>query len=126
MSIILKDLEEIKNNPWLCSGKNIENSQLSQTVWDYTNSIKLDDIVFWEQLYFQPGNIGVYAAYDPYVEFYIIVYNLFANLEQGIETFYGAGANKKVWDRANRLGVILPVETIWISKKEENLYHSIN
>ena len=126
MSIILKDLVDIKNNPWCCSGNYIENSQFSQKVWDYSDSIKIDDIIFWEQLYFQPGNIGIYAAYDPYVEFYIIVYNLFAELDRGVETFYGPGANKKVWERAKKLGVVLPTETMWVSKKEVDLYHSIN
>jgi hypothetical protein len=126
MTVILKDLEEIKNNPWQTRGGSTENYQFSQTAWDYSNSIELIDVYLWEQLYFQPGNIGIYAAYDPHVEFYIIVYNLFANVAQGIETFYGPGANKQVWKSAKRLGIILPIETIWISKKETDLYHSIN
>ena len=126
MTLLLKTLADIKNNPWESVYNTGNDVDLSQIIWDYNNEAKLDDVVLWEELYYQPGNIGVYAAYNPYIEFYIIVYNLFADLDEGIETFYGPGSNKKVWERAKKLGVELQTEKMWISKKEAHIYQSLD
>lgn len=126
MTTILKSLSDIRNSPWCSNSTDLTGYKSSEIVWDYDNPINLEDVNLWEELYFQMGNVGIYAAYDPYVEFYIIVYNLFANLECGIEKFYGFGANKQVWERAKKLGIDLPVETVWVSKKEFPLYESLS
>lgn len=126
MTLLLKTLKNIKEHPWESIHNEINDMNLSQIVWDYSKPATLSDVVLWEELYFRQGDVGIYAAYSPYIEYYIIVFNLFANINEGIEEFYGAGSNKKVWERAKKLGIELATEKTWIPKKELHLYEPLD
>lgn len=114
---IFKTTDQILNDPWLVD--EIETPPISAALpprleWDYSSDLKIEDIKVWEQLYYQFGNIGIYASWDPYAEFYIIVFNLFSNTKEGIEIFYGQGSGRKVEIRAKELGIDLTRNQIWV------------
>ena len=113
------------NDPW--SSEILEVPSISAALpprseWDHSKILKIDDVVIWEQLHYEPGNVGIYASWDPYAEFYMIVFNLFVDFDLGIETFFGKGANRKVVDRAKELGIELENNQVWIDEKNSWLY----
>ena len=123
---IFKSTNEILNNPWeniSVEFKNITGKEpRTNHEWNYQTDVTVTDIKIWEQLYFQPGNIGVYAAYSPYIEFYMIVYNLFLNTSAGTQTFYGAGAENKMLEQLDKFKITLTKNTVWVEPKDVWLY----
>jgi hypothetical protein len=83
-------------------------------LWREDRQITLEDVQIWEQIYHQEGNVGIYAAWHPYDELYIVVYNLFLNVPGGIEMFYGNDAQDKVLEKAKKLGIDLEFNKVWI------------
>lgn len=122
----LKTLDQIKRSVWNNVGFEPKNIHVISKEWDYKFTATLDDVELWEEIYFLPGTIAVYAAYNPKIEYYLIVHNLFLSSKFGIEEFYGAGANKQTYDRAKELGVILPTVNRWINEKESWLYQTLD
>lgn len=95
--------------------------------WDYSRELRIEDIDIWEILYESSGGIGVYAAWLPYAEFYMIttgwkpgVFQIPTN--KTIETFYGPGAQEKVYNRARELDIPLGVYKTWVDDKDLWLY----
>lgn len=84
--------------------------------WNYDNTISINDVKMWEQIYYKPGHVGIYVSYDPNVEFYMITYNFFIDRKLGIETFYGKDAVNQVIQRSKDLGIDLDVQTKWVEK----------
>jgi hypothetical protein len=80
---------------------------------NYSQPLKIKDIEVWEEIYRQPGNIGIYAAWSPYAEFYLIIHELFFNFDQGIEIFSGEYAMSDIMKRSKEFGIDLPVNKIW-------------
>jgi hypothetical protein len=87
----------------------------------------------WEVLYHQGGSVGVYAAWMPYAEFYMItsgpdyrnapmIIDGFQYVNKNIETFYGPEAQKKVFNRAKELGIKLAIYKNWMENNEMWLY----
>lgn len=77
--------------------------------WNTQLPIAIEDIVFWEQIYHQPGVIGFYIAWSPMAEFYVIVYDLFSHTPTGIKIFSGPDAVSQVLHRAKELDIHLPI-----------------
>ena len=105
-----KNTLDILTNPWNddFSQRNISARTVPTTSsWSTNNSICIDDIILWEQLYYEPGNIGIYVAFNPYAEFYLITYNLFFDTEFKFEEFSGDNAAQECYDRAAELGLRL-------------------
>jgi hypothetical protein len=75
--------------------------------WHNQREITIEDVSIWEQIYRQPGNVGIYAAYSPYTEFYTIIYELFLNTPQGIVTYNGQDASSMVYNKALEIGIDL-------------------
>jgi hypothetical protein len=75
---IFKNTLDILTNPWSYEFS-CENSRTPPKTndWNMERNITVDDVILWEQLYYEPGNIGVYVAYRPYADCYLITYNLF-------------------------------------------------
>jgi len=84
-----------------------------KTNWDYKREMTIEDVNLWEEIAFNPSGIGVYAAWDPYAEFYMIT-----NMRDTIETFYGPEAAKKVYHRAKELGQPLNVNKVWVDDED--------
>jgi hypothetical protein len=90
--------------------------------WDYSRELSIDDIDIWEQIYYQGGGLGLYAAWKPYAEFYLITHHLFRYIPNSIETFYGPNSGIKARDRAIELGMPIFTGTSWVKDDEMWLY----
>lgn len=117
---IFKDLAEIFDENWM--DHNI--LQLPQKFdWDYSRQLQIEDIDIWEIIYEQGGGVGVYAAWSPYAEFYLIKTGWYLeSLGQGIETYYGPGAMNKVIKRCQELNIPLSINKIWVEPEDMWLY----
>lgn len=91
-------------------------------IWE---SLRYSDIKLWELVYHIPGGISVYAAWNPYTEFYIIVHDLFKNTPGGIEEFYGKDAESKVVDRLKIYGIVIPKNRVWINPDYSWMYEQL-
>ena len=104
--------------------------------WDYKREMKIEDVDIWEVLAENGGGFGVYAAWSPYAEFYLITtgsddrnqwtgfldnatYNY---CDKFYETYYGPLAQKMVEKRALELGIILKKSFIWIDEEDTWLF----
>jgi hypothetical protein len=112
---MFKKTQEILNDNSLnvLKVKNHSTKLPPQLDWDYTRTATLKDIALWEEIYRQPGNIGIYAAWSPYAEFYMIVYELFLGTSYELETFYGKGAAENIFKKAKSLGITLEIQKIY-------------
>jgi hypothetical protein len=90
--------------------------------WDYNREMTIDDVDIWEQLYFESGGGGIYAAWLPYAEFYMIIprgfYWRYDRSNIGIETYYGPMASQKVYERSLNLGMQIPINQVWVNDDE--------
>lgn len=62
--------------------------------WDYSRELKIEDVDLWEVLMettYDGMLSGVYAAWNPYAEFYLVVLGCCV-----AETFYGAKAQERL------------------------------
>lgn len=105
---VFKTTDEILNSPWK-EGQVMPDLPIRHE-WVKSRKIEFSDVTIWEQIYFQPGNIGIYAAWSPYVEMYAITYNLLGHYE----IYSGESAGNQVYQRAHLLGISLPVNTVWV------------
>lgn len=112
---IFKTTNDILNNPWANDADFCVDELPIKEEWIVDTPATFDDIQVWEQIYNQPGNIGVYAAWSPYVEIYIIVYNLFVKSPYGIEVFLGANASEQIIEKMQELDVDLTTNYVWIN-----------
>lgn len=110
--MILTTTEQILSNSWNESKNEVFPSR-TPARWLETTALELDDIKLWEQLFYQPGLIGVYVSWEPYEEFYIIVHLLHLD-KRFIEIFYGIDAVDCVLDRCKNFNIILPSNEVFI------------
>ena len=126
MPFILKTFKHIESSIWDNKYLLSSNVEIFLKKWDYNNPVEILDIELWEELYFSPGVLGIYAAYNPNIEFYIIVHNLFLNFDYGIEKFYGVGASKNLYERSKKFGIILPTVRYWVDQEDLDLYTNLD
>jgi hypothetical protein len=94
-----------------------------KTLWDYSRELQIEDIDIWEVIEERGGAAGVYAAWSPYAEFYMIrVGNVLESKGHGIETYYGPGSQKEVIKRMKELGYYLTLHKIWVEPEDMWLY----
>jgi hypothetical protein len=108
---------ELYDDNWLDSNK----VELPWTGgdWDYSRELTIDDVDIWEVLYESGNSFGIYAAYSPNAEFYMIrVGYILEQQGYGIETYYGPEAGKSVFKRAKELKVDLPVYKEWVAPED--------
>jgi hypothetical protein len=117
-----QDENEVFNVNWMDSDKLV---LPPNPKWDYSRELTVEDIDIWEVIYESSGGWGVYAAWCPYAEFYLITTGLdyrngarYVNgtpyWDRTFETFYGPGAQQKVYKRAKELGIDLQVYNTWV------------
>lgn len=111
---MFKTTEEILNDPWNLKSDDVDTLP-ARREWQYKTALEFKEVELWEEIYSQPGNISVYAAWDPYAEFYIIVYNLFSNAPFGIQQFYGIDAVKMLQEKLKTFNITLPTDRIWVA-----------
>ena len=102
---IFKSTVDLLSNPWTNAEETVELPLKEE--WLSTIAPTFDNINTWEQIYFQAGNIGVYAAWSPYVELYVIVYNLLNK----IEVF---DSSENTVKRLNEFDIDLHTNTVWV------------
>ncbi len=106
---------------WMDSDKIILPPKIN---WDYSRELQIEDIDIWEQIYYESGGLGLYAAWSPYAEFYLITHKFFANTSNSIETFYGPGSGEKAYLRAKELGMPIKTNEVWVDNEDMWLYQS--
>jgi hypothetical protein len=109
---VFKTTNEILTNRWEVGQETIDLPRRYE--WIKSRTVEFSDITTWEQIYFQPGNIGIYAAWSPYVEMYVITYNLL----NYYTVYFGEDAGKAVFQTADKLGVTLPINQVWVPQND--------
>jgi hypothetical protein len=116
---ILKDNGEYFNPNWMDSDELL---LPPKTNWDYGREMKIEDVDIWEVIS-EVSTVGIYAAWTPYAEFYLIKpswQQMAAGLD--LETFYGPKASERLFKRAKELGITLPLNQIWVDSDQQWLY----
>jgi hypothetical protein len=115
---IFKTFSEIIDTPWQHGQElnAIGSNPPDNSQWHYIREITIEDVNVWEQIYYKGGHIGIYVSWDPYAEFYMIVYNLFIDTPLGIKTFYGPNARFQIEEEAEKLGISLTKNKIWVDE----------
>jgi len=116
---ILKDNQEYFDPNWMDSDKVILPPSQS---WDYSRELQIEDIDIWEVIY-EMGSVGIYAAWQPHAEFYMIK-PPWQMLEKGwgLETYYGKLASERVYQRAQEFGIKIPKHKYWVDNEDLWLY----
>lgn len=88
--------------------------------WDYKREMKIEDVDIWEVLAEGSGGVGVYAAWTPYAEFYMVTtgWKPGTLCDRKIETYYGPGSQEKVWAKAKELKLTLKTYSTWVEEQE--------
>ena len=81
-----------------------------------TTDPSVADIEVWEEIYFKPGVIGVYAAWDPYCEFYLVYYPVLSETNFHSLTFFGEDASNKVQKLLAKYDIQLVTNNIWVDE----------
>ena len=111
---IFKDFGEIFEPRWMESNK-IQTPP--NPPWDYSRELQIEDVDVWEVIWEAGGGWGVYAAWCPYAEFYLILTGNYT-----IETYYGQGTQEKVQKRMKELGISFSVNKIWVDPEHMDMY----
>ena len=112
---IFKTTEHIFNNPW--------ESKIKSDPWsgsispppvlsDRQGDITIEDVNLWEQIYFEPGLVGLYVSWDPQREFYLLTYNMFLSKEHGYEIFRGEQGVEQIINKFSKWNIPLKQFTI--------------
>jgi len=129
------DEDEVWNDNWMDSNELV---LPPKTEWTYDREMTIDDVDIWEQLAYHTGGVGIYASWAPYAEFYLITTGCKPNTEpriidgavywdRAIETYYGPGAQKKVFRRAKELGIDLKIhQNVYVESDKMWLYQNSN
>jgi hypothetical protein len=94
--------------------------------WDYSRPLNIEDIDIWEVLCSESGGRGVWAAWMPYAEFYLVRPGWQAEHKNGLETYYGPNARIEVIKRAKELGLSLNIQKIWVDPDDMWKYSNVD
>jgi hypothetical protein len=103
--------------------------------WDYQREMRIEDVDIWEVIA-EPWEIGIYAAWDPHAEFYLVridrdFNNPNVDWQQNVldgkrnfeyETYYGPGANTAIQKRMDELGIRYLLQSHWVEPEDMWLY----
>ena len=101
-----QDEDECFNSNWMNSDKLIlppGGPDDKKNCWDYSREMQIEDVDIWEVILENGGPFGVYAAWCPYEEFYIVMQNWSIVAE-----FSGWNANGRLEEYLIQLGVSYP------------------
>jgi hypothetical protein len=85
----------------------------------------INNVKLWEQIFYKKNYAGIYAAWSPYVEFYILVYEPLIGTEYSYETFFGANKNKELISKAKRLNIDLKEQFMWVDNLDAENFNRI-
>lgn len=95
---------------------------LKNKKWDYKRELKIDDIEIWEVIFEDSWGLGIYAAYEPYAEFYMIRH-ITPEGSQALDTFYGAGSQDKIIKFMLEHNIPFQMNNVWVDNEEMWLYN---
>lgn len=139
-NILLKpDGDELYDRNWMDRNKAVfppGGPDDPKAKWDYNREMTVDDVDVWEVITELGGGWGVYAAWCPYAEFYMITTGLDTNNpgkiidgfiyhHRNFETFYGPGAGQKVTQRLKQYGIPFQLHSIWVDSDDLWLHQPI-
>jgi hypothetical protein len=113
--MILKSTYHIFNNPWKEDIPNIESFPIPLPPSEERKNLRditIDDVKLWEQIYYEPGVIGLYASWDPFEEFYLLTYNFLLDQNNSYKTFYGINSVDNIISELKLLDINLKVTKI--------------
>jgi len=113
--LTLKTTEEIFKNV----GQGITTTSLADTpAKEHLSNDKfipdINNVKLWEQIFYKKNYAGIYAAWSPYVEFYILVYEPLLGTDYSYESFFGIDRTKELMFRAKQLKIDLKEQFIWV------------
>lgn len=122
--MLFKTTENILKTPWLdelwddnwMDGDTIQYPP--RVDWDYKRPMVLEDVDIWEVLCAETGNRGIYAAWLPYAEFYLVMPGSSSPKNTLFETYYGSEARIHVMKRAKELNIRLNKQSMWVDPKD--------
>ena len=119
---IFNDFSEIFDENWMDS----DELQLPpKKDWDYSRPLQIEDVDIWEVITEHNSKVGVYAAWSPYAEFYLIKTNHdFYSGTCSIETYYGSEAIKNVVSRCQQLNIPIPINKVWVNPEDMWIYEN--
>jgi hypothetical protein len=94
--------------------------------WDYLRPLQIEDIDIWEVIYEQGGGLGLYAAWCPYAEFYMITNHLFKIGLGEVETYYGPNSSYIAYKRSIELGMPVSLKKMWVEDDEAWLHDTMS
>ena len=98
--MILKGTEEYFDENWMDTPfLQLPNSNS----WDYSRKLNVEDVDIWEVISEISGPTGLYAAWLPYAEFYMITVN-----HKIDSTYYGKGSDEYAAKRCDELRITYP------------------
>ena len=116
---VFKSTRYILDNPWAVEISTDSVATPPNAVWKDERSPTIEEIDLWEQIYYQPGNVGIYAAHEPYADFYLLTYNLFMDRPEGIQTFSGPQAEKQLWQKIKDLKIPVILNSVWTEDTDQ-------
>jgi hypothetical protein len=106
------DEDEVFNENWMDSDTLI---LPPKTDWDYQREMQIEDVNIWEVIVDRGGQWGLYAAWDPYAEFYMIMPGWeLREKGWGVETYYGPNASDRAQKRMAEFGMPVHSNTVWV------------
>lgn len=91
--------------------------------WDYSRELQIEDIDIWEVIYISGGGNGVYAAWQPYAEFYLITDGNYFTGQISLTTFYGKNAEKKVVEEMKKRNILFSTNKRWVENEDMWLFN---
>ena len=110
-----KTTYNILKTPWedeLFDSKWFEGNELvtpPRKEWDYKRELQIEDVSVWEVIFEGINNAFLYAAWDPYAEFYMLI-----KPDKQIETFYGSGAQARCRAAMEHWNIPYTLNDFWI------------
>jgi hypothetical protein len=92
--------------------------------WDYQREMFMEDVNIWEVIA-EPWDVAIYAAWDPYAEFYLV--RVESNPGQKFpgekrtyqfETYYGPAARFEIEKRMKELGLPVHLNEHWVEPSD--------
>jgi len=76
----------------------------------------VDNVKLWEQIFYKKNYAGIYAAWSPYVEFYILVYEPLLGTDFSYESFFGKTGVVDLLRKAKKIKIDLKETSIWVDE----------
>lgn len=86
--------------------------------WDYKREMIIEDVDIWEVIA-EVSGLGVYAAWQPYAEFYLLK----MPDKNKTETFYGKQSQKRLYNNLKSKGISLKLHNRWVDTDKLWLYN---